>query len=231
MSSLKPTQTSSENVSARENGNASEKSDQLVLNSKSHPDTKTPKLADNNNQLTPNAIVFCRQRMLYARPHLGSKGKINFGLPNRESCRRQGLVTDKSDALSRSPSSSCLQQTVHVMKYIFPRQFGLHNVFTTQSNYRENPLSRNYSSREEEITAKERLETRNRQHASGNDAAAEPQKTSKVPKRLRGTALELVRQLQNRNRRCCYKELLRYYCPEEVGGLSWTRTVAYDAAF
>lgn len=46
--------------------------------------TKHSSAGGNGNRLKPNAIVFCRQRMLYARPQLGIKGKIVFGLPNRE---------------------------------------------------------------------------------------------------------------------------------------------------
>ena len=39
---------------------------------------------------------------------------------------------------------------------------------------------------------------------------------TKIPKRLRGGALGLVQQLQNRHERCSYGELLRYYCPPQV---------------
>ncbi|KAL4766058.1 telomerase reverse transcriptase [Aspergillus foveolatus] len=104
------------------------------------------------------------------------------------------------------------------MKYVFPRQFGLHNVFTSHSSYYENPLSKNYSSREEEIARKEGLEAaRNQLRKSGFHAAVgERQESIKIPKRLRGKPLELIRQLQNRSRRCCYKRLLQYYCSEEV---------------
>jgi telomerase reverse transcriptase len=45
--------------------------------------TKGPK--QNRQPLSPNAVIFCRQRMLYARPHLNANGGITFGLPNRES--------------------------------------------------------------------------------------------------------------------------------------------------
>lgn len=104
------------------------------------------------------------------------------------------------------------------MKYVFPRQFGLHNVFTSHSSYYENPLSKNYSSREEEIARKEGLEAARKQlKKSGFHAAVgERQESIKIPKRLRGKPLELIRQLQNRSRRCCYKKLLQYYCSEEV---------------
>lgn len=110
------------------------------------------------------------------------------------------------------------------MKYIFPRQFGLHNVYTAWSNYRDNPLFKNYSSREDEIASKERqVLTPYQQHVgkTGTDGVTPEQLVSiKIPRRLRGNALELVRQLQNRHRRCCYSRLLRYYCSEQVCILS-----------
>ncbi|RDW94000.1 telomerase reverse transcriptase [Aspergillus mulundensis] len=201
LSSLKPIPTSPEGCSvSRDGSNLPAKSaPEQVSETRAH--RKESK--DSQYRLSPNAAVFCRQRMLYGRPHLNPKGRIVFGLPNH--------------VLSRFPSSDSLQMTVHVMKYIFPQQFGLHNVFTVQPSYREHPLSKNYSSREEEIAAKEKLERTRDQRAPKLEAAAgEPQESIKIPKRLRGKALELVRQLQNKHRRCCYRELLRYYCSEEL---------------
>ena len=74
------------------------------------------------------------------------------------------------------------------MKSIFPRQFGLHNVFTSDG-------------------------TPFRQDITGAD-----EETAKTPKRLRGRPVELVQQLQRRSKNCSYAELLRYYCPEESTG-------------
>ncbi|KAE8353886.1 hypothetical protein BDV28DRAFT_98831 [Aspergillus coremiiformis] len=126
--------------------------------------------------------------MLYARPALDVKGQVQSGLPT-------------GHVLNRFSSSDSLSQTVHVMKYIFPRQFCLHNVFTCTPDSRTSTLPVNdYSSREQEIARSEKR--------SGS--------TTKVPKRLRGKAVELVQQLQNRHKRCSYGELLRYYCPAQV---------------
>lgn len=67
------------------------------------------------------------------------------------------LLTVGADVLNRFPSSGSLSQTVHVMKYIFPRQFGLHNVFTCLPDSRMSTLPVNdYSSREEEISQSEK---------------------------------------------------------------------------
>ncbi|OGM45577.1 hypothetical protein ABOM_006259 [Aspergillus bombycis] len=137
----------------------------------------------------PNSVVLFRRRMLYARPVFDVKGQFQSGLSNRH-------------ILNRFPSSGSLSQTVHVMKYIFPRQFGLHNVFTCLPDRRTSTLPVNdYSSREEEISQSEKR--------SGS---------TKIPKRLRGRAVELVQQLQNRHQRCSYRELLHHYCPPQRTG-------------
>lgn len=81
--------------------------------------------------------------------------------------------------------------------YIFPRQFGLHNVFTHNVDYREtvHPF-KDYTLREDEIHEK---------YPSVS--------TAKIPKRLRGKAVDLVQKLQILHNRCPYKKLLEYYCP------------------
>lgn len=86
------------------------------------------------------------------------------------------------------------------MKYMFPKEFGLHNVFTSINDPREaaQPLQE-YTFREDEIQSKQ--ETR-----SGG----------KVPRRLRGIAIDLVWKLRRRHQTCPYAELLRHYCPREV---------------
>ncbi|KAF9883083.1 hypothetical protein FE257_004117 [Aspergillus nanangensis] len=136
----------------------------------------------------PNSIVFFRRRMLYARAAVNLHREILFGLASRH-------------VLNRYTSES-LSQTVHVMKYIFPKQFRLHNVFTSVPNNRETSLPFNdYFTREEEIINLEKLRG-----------------PSKIPKRLRGKVTELVQQLQNRHKHCSYTQLLKYYCPVESVG-------------
>lgn len=75
------------------------------------------------------------------------------------------------------------------MQHIFPRQFGLPNVFTSVAQ--QGLLNRSF-----------RLE--------------EQEQTPKIPKRLRGVSVELLQGLQRRNKHCSYTELLRYYCPSDV---------------
>lgn len=110
-----------------------------------------------------------------------------------------------TDVLNRFPNSSNLADTVHVMKYIFPRQFGLHNVFTSVVDSRETVQPfKDYTLREEEIARSK--------FAQGSRFQVRP----KIPKRLRGGPLQLVQRLQKRSQTCSYTELLRHYCPISV---------------
>lgn len=89
------------------------------------------------------------------------------------------------------------------MKYIFPRQFGLHNVFTSQVDNRQTVQPfKDYTLREDEISQSEELKN--------------ARQISKVPKRLRGSPFQLVKKLQKRNQSCSFTELLKHYCPIEV---------------
>lgn len=86
---------------------------------------------------------------------------------------------------------------------MFPRQFGLHNVFTSQVDFTQTAQRfQDYTLREKEIA--------NILKASGPD---NEQKLPKLPKRLRGLAEKLTQRLQILHRRCSYWELLRHYCP------------------
>lgn len=93
------------------------------------------------------------------------------------------------------------------MKYIFPRQFGLHNVFTSTVDSRETVQAfKDYTLREEEIKALYK--------GMAPDIAI--REKSKVPKRLRGRAVELVRKMQIAHSRCSYTKLLDHYCSTVV---------------
>lgn len=99
------------------------------------------------------------------------------------------------------------------MKYIFPRRFGLHNVFTSTVDARETVQPfKDYTLREQEIAQKGRL----MKLKSAGRASVSSAKMEHVPKRLRGRTLELVRKLQKLHSRCSYSELLKHYCPLEV---------------
>ncbi len=93
--------------------------------------------------------------------------------------------------------------TVHVMMYMFPRQFGLHNAFTSTVDRRRTAQKfQDYTLREEEITQKFAM-----QEGNGRIISA------RVPRRLRGVTQNLVKRLRIRHGRCSYAEMLQYYCP------------------
>lgn len=86
--------------------------------------------------------------------------------------------------------------------YIFPRQFGLHNVFTSTVDRQQTAQKfQDYTLREEEIAAK----------FTAPEAGKKP--TRHIPKRLRGKATHLVQRLQVLHTRCSYSEMLHHYCP------------------
>lgn len=93
-----------------------------------------------------------------------------------------------------------------MLMYIFPRQFGLHNVFTSEVDKTKTSQSlQDYTVRDEEIAKLLRQTTASHRGAP------------KIPKRLRGTAKELARRLQIQHKRCSYYELLQHYCPCPYG--------------
>lgn len=88
------------------------------------------------------------------------------------------------------------------MKYIFPRQFGLHNVFTSTTDIKEtSQVFKDYTLREEEIAKADR--PRKIMNLS----------TAQLPKRLRGRVFDLTQSLQLLHKRCSYTQLLAHYCP------------------
>ena len=96
--------------------------------------------------------------------------------------------------------------------YVFPRQFGLHNVFTSLVNPQETvqPL-KDYALREHEIANLDRHLLLNCQSKKDN-----PYKTP-LPRRLRGAAVELITKMLVLHSRCSYSKLLQHYCPFKVG--------------
>jgi telomerase reverse transcriptase len=104
------------------------------------------------------------------------------------------------DAKSDETGQIVDPSTIQIMLYIFPRQFGLHNVFTNDVDTRQTVQPfQDYTLREDEI------------HKQFPGA-----KAPKIPKRLRGLATALVKKLQVQHSRCSYAKLLDHYCPVSV---------------
>ena len=159
-----------------------------------NPSTKRAAESGRSVLNSPATITLVHSRMLYARPALNAKGKVTFGLRHIH-------------ALNRYPESTNLHQSIHLMTYIFPRQFGLHNVFTSKVDSRETVQPfKDYTLRDQEIAQKQRRD--------GRRAFSKRDFEQRIPKRLRGAPLALVQKLQQRHSRCSYRELLEHHCPK-----------------
>jgi telomerase reverse transcriptase len=147
-----------------------------------------------------SAIRFVRSRMFYAKPTMNTGRAVRLGLRHIH-------------VLNRFHVRDSEEQTAHVMRYIFPRQFGLHNVFTSEVNPRETAQAfKDYTLREQEIA----YERQKAESSLSNDRdRLKPH--LKIPKRLRGQALQLIRNLRRNHERCLYVELLRHHCPTDLG--------------
>ncbi|KAJ0167125.1 Telomerase reverse transcriptase [Colletotrichum tanaceti] len=146
-------------------------------------------------------ITFVRNRMLYARAALTTKGTVHYGLRHIHALSRFPYVSpdQASEEEKGTLAVSNERNTLKVMMYIFPRQFGLHNVFTSAIDYsKTSQRFADYTLREEEIST-----------------VFKEQKV-RLPKRLRGDAKRLVERLQLLHGRCAYAELLRHYCPTPI---------------
>jgi telomerase reverse transcriptase len=139
------------------------------------------------------AIAFVRSRILYARPSLNAQGGVRFGMKHIHVLNRYSDLNDS-------------KQSVHIMKHIFPRQFGLHNVFTSVVDKSETAHEfKDYTLREHEIKSKEQRTV--------TKLGANRSNGTKIPKRLRGKAFTMVERTRKRHSKCSYTQLLRHHCP------------------
>lgn len=97
------------------------------------------------------------------------------------------------------------------MKYMFPRQFGLHNVFTSTVDPKETAQPfKDYTLREQEI-----FQIQRQTLLKLNSDKIDPKTVKQhLPQRLRGSAFDLVRKLQRLHSECSYHELFKHYCPK-----------------
>ena len=115
--------------------------------------------------------------------------------------------------LNRFPNRDDKEQAIHIMQYIFPRQFGLHNVFTSSIDPRKTAMPFNdYTLREKEIH-QNMCKTLGEKSTNAEEIS---KWKLRIPKRLRDPALAMVEKLRILHYRCSYVELLRHYCPVEV---------------
>ncbi|KAF5660987.1 telomerase reverse transcriptase [Fusarium heterosporum] len=143
----------------------------------------------------PSDITLVRSRIFYAKPSLTAKGLVQPGFKHIH-------VLNRCNASLRSTDPSLdSQDTIKIMMYMFPRQFGLHNVFTSQADpSKTSQKFQDYTLREEEIAPAF-------QSKPGDSA----QKMPKIPRRLRGDVEQLVKRLRVLHGRCSYIELLKHH--------------------
>ena len=142
-------------------------------------------------------IRFVRYRMLHARPNLTAKGFIRFELP-------------QNHILNKAPHTNKIFEGEDLLRYVFPRQFGLHNVFTSETDRRDTSQPfKDYADREQEV-ARSLYEWRaKRQKHIDTPADMRPP----LPKRLRGSILQIAKRIAKRHERCAHTLLLEQYCP------------------
>ncbi|KAJ6790258.1 hypothetical protein PWT90_09861 [Aphanocladium album] len=153
-------------------------------------------------------ITLVRSRIFYARPPMTSRGHIQPGYRHIHILNRCPFTPENTGEKTITPLKNDVN-TAKVLMYIFPRQFGLHNVFTSTVDTRTTVQKfQDYTVRDEEIARILRSDKKFLEHGAPH-----------IPKRLRGTARNLVRRLQIRHRRCSYFELIRHYCPSILDNL------------
>jgi len=149
-------------------------------------------------------IFIVRNRILYSKPSLNRNKSIQFGLKHMHILNR---LTDLHD-----PS-----QDITLLRYVFPRQFKMHNVFTSPTDRKETVQAfKDYTFREDELR---NLSVKEKRF---------------LPRRLRGPVLQLIRKLRRAHGRCSYSQLLAHHCPVPVGqglGIARKQTVSRPDAY
>ncbi|KAL7820076.1 hypothetical protein V8C26DRAFT_440764 [Trichoderma gracile] len=171
-------------------------------------DTKTPDDVPDSRVRKPSEITLVRSRIFYAKPTTTAKGLVHAGFKHIHALNRYPYAREVAGTGADSQQSTELRQkneanTIKLMMHIFPRQFGLHNVFTSAVDKTQTAQKfQDYTFREDEIKKK-----------IGFGRQSTEKELPKLPKRLRGSTKELVRRLQILHGRCSYFELLKHYCP------------------
>jgi hypothetical protein len=120
-------------------------------------------LTNRNRKNSPSNISITRNRMFYARPDNGRRSSgLQVGLPSSRtpfpcSCRILLIYLDiLNRIMTQAPQrgipreKQALEDARLVAEYIFPRQYGLHNVFDFEKERGAWPF-RDYSRRDGEI--------------------------------------------------------------------------------
>ncbi|BGP32724.1 Telomerase reverse transcriptase [Rhodotorula toruloides] len=144
-----------------------------------------------------NSVVLSRHRIYHNRLAKVKGGRVPYGLPAKHILTRlpslfpptptDQLEDKQSKAISQAPAR-------HLAKYIFPRQFSLHNAFTSPKPRSSLEVLPDYLDRELEI---------------------KKLGSSKTPSRLK-VALPHLERLALLSRRCNFRKVLDERCPSKV---------------
>ncbi|KAK5122386.1 hypothetical protein LTR85_003970 [Meristemomyces frigidus] len=170
--------------------------------------TFTP-LGQSSNLTQLSGTPMCELKTLQTRP--APPDHLSVERPSMTTKGRPRVGLAQTHALDRLRAADGTSETMHLMKYIFPRQHGLHNAFTSQSDPKDTAQPfKDYSIREKEIA---RSGLRQRQKRTNNMQVDLEARPSHLPKRLRGKVFALVRRIRKRHARCAYHALLQHHCP------------------
>ncbi|BGP56240.1 hypothetical protein JCM8202_005757 [Rhodotorula sphaerocarpa] len=144
-----------------------------------------------------NTIVLARHQMYHHRLSKGTGGKLPYGLSPRNILVRLSLLyppirPEPESADANKGSSEAAAR--HLAKYVFPRHFGLHNVFTNPKPRVSVDVLPDYVDREFEI---KRLGT------------------TKTPPRLKA-AIPLLQKMKVLSSRCNMRKILDKRCPSRL---------------
>lgn len=131
----------------------------------------------------PGEISIVRSRILYSKPSLNRGDGVSFGL-------RRFHILNRINVFPHE------QQDRVMLQYIFPRQFKLHNVFTSKVDRTETTQPfKDYTLREDV------------------SVSADHVRNQRIPARLFTTGIRLVRRIRKRYKKCRIDQLVYHYCP------------------
>ncbi|KJZ73514.1 hypothetical protein HIM_07070 [Hirsutella minnesotensis 3608] len=158
----------------------------------------------------PSDIIFASRLNFYARPALGAGGRLQPGFRSTHPLNTYPRVRQNAESGNESLTELLDEvNTIKIMMCVFPKQFGMHNVFISDSKPSKPVQSANkweeHASWEQRVAAHFPVDK-----DSGKISLP------KIPRRLRGSAKHLVQKLQILHARCSYAETLKHYCPTHL---------------
>ncbi|KAG9006699.1 hypothetical protein FRB93_008431 [Tulasnella sp. JGI-2019a] len=153
-------------------------------------DQPTPQPRKTNS---PTDIPLPRNKLFYAKAQRSRAGEVQLGLPEYHTLFR--VEPDNIATTTEEMRAKNLQKWArHLSKYIFPRQYGLSNVFTAERDPKSRHPFPSYDDREDDILI---------------------MGACKTPKRVK-PCLSLIEQLVRYHQRTPYPKLCNFICPTKT---------------